>query len=222
MSNPSGLCRCGCGARTNLASETNKKRGQAKGEPLDYLRGHGTRKRPPDWPADKPLPRCACGCGQCVTLAKATEPGRGAVTGQPNRFVVGHYIRAVPGFHEEDRGYKTPCHIWEGQIDKLGYPRREAKSGTVLVHRQVWIAANGPLPPEIDAHHRCEQSDCVRLDHLEPRPRAVHLRAHRGVSPEKYEEILAVLRSAEESHAALARRFGVTSQYIAILRKSLA
>lgn len=42
---PAGLCECGCGSPTNLASATNRTKGYVKGQPLRYLQGHGTRKR---------------------------------------------------------------------------------------------------------------------------------------------------------------------------------
>lgn len=40
MSNPSGLCKCGCGARTKLARQSHTKLGWVRGEPIDYVRGH--------------------------------------------------------------------------------------------------------------------------------------------------------------------------------------
>jgi hypothetical protein len=45
---PVGLCQCGCGRRTGVASMTNKKYGYIKGEPLRYCHGHGSRKHGPD------------------------------------------------------------------------------------------------------------------------------------------------------------------------------
>lgn len=141
--------------------------------------------------------------------------------GHPNRFIVGHYDRSVPPPVESDRGYITACHIWQGQIDKIGYARRDVASGTVLAHRQVYIAAHGPIPPGMDVHHRCEQTDCVRLDHLELWTRSQHIRSHRGISPQKYEVICDALRSGEDTQAAVARRFGVSKSYIWELRKRL-
>lgn len=41
--NPSGLCLCGCGQKTNLATWTNYTSGDVKGTPKRYLRGHSTR-----------------------------------------------------------------------------------------------------------------------------------------------------------------------------------
>ena len=37
---PKGLCHCGCGRPTPVASRNRKNLGRIKGEPLNYLRGH--------------------------------------------------------------------------------------------------------------------------------------------------------------------------------------
>lgn len=39
--NPTGLCQCGCGAPTTLATSTARRRQALKGEPVRYLLGHG-------------------------------------------------------------------------------------------------------------------------------------------------------------------------------------
>lgn len=40
MSNPSGLCKCGCGQPTRIAPHSNRYHGWVKGQPLDYVHGH--------------------------------------------------------------------------------------------------------------------------------------------------------------------------------------
>ena len=47
--NPSGLCMCGCGERTRIASSNNAGHGHVKGQPLLYIKGHQARRR--GWPA---------------------------------------------------------------------------------------------------------------------------------------------------------------------------
>lgn len=43
--NPSGLCLCGCGLPTTLARQSDTKRGWVKGQPTDYVHGHGAALR---------------------------------------------------------------------------------------------------------------------------------------------------------------------------------
>lgn len=40
--NPTGLCRCGCGMRTPIATKTRASHGIAKGKPLFFIKGHRT------------------------------------------------------------------------------------------------------------------------------------------------------------------------------------
>ncbi len=37
---PYGFCHCGCGQKTNLARDTNPKRGDIKGQSVKYIKGH--------------------------------------------------------------------------------------------------------------------------------------------------------------------------------------
>lgn len=207
MSNPGGLCKCGCGQRTNISKQTNARRGYVSGEPMDYIRGHSSFRTPVEMRGFRPL--CACGCGEQVNISRSV-------------WRRGHHRKAdYPGFKTEDRGYITPCEIWQGTISYQGYPRYERGYGSVLVHRQVYIETSGTPPPGMDVHHLCEQTSCIRLDHLHLRSRADHVRAHRGVSPEKHQAILSAIRSGGESQAAIARRFGVSKSHIWRLRKDL-
>lgn len=43
MTKRDGLCLCGCGEATNVASKTSKARGDAQGQPLRYVYGHQSR-----------------------------------------------------------------------------------------------------------------------------------------------------------------------------------
>jgi hypothetical protein len=53
MSNPSGLCLCGCGRSTPNAKWANKAQGLKKGEPTHYLPGHHGRRSPVDYIVDE-------------------------------------------------------------------------------------------------------------------------------------------------------------------------
>jgi hypothetical protein len=49
--NPSGLCFCGCGQATPIATKTSAQWGHVKGQPTRYVRGHhpGHRGHAPGW-----------------------------------------------------------------------------------------------------------------------------------------------------------------------------
>jgi hypothetical protein len=49
-----GFCHCGCGGKTKLAQQTNKKFGWVKGEPVRYIMGHqNIGKRSHHWKGGK-------------------------------------------------------------------------------------------------------------------------------------------------------------------------
>jgi hypothetical protein len=41
---PYGFCHCGCGERTNLATQNHTRLGHVKGEPYRFIKGHAKRK----------------------------------------------------------------------------------------------------------------------------------------------------------------------------------
>ena len=48
---PKGLCQCGCGKTTAIATRNRNNLGWVKGEPLRYLRGHNNlAERGPETP----------------------------------------------------------------------------------------------------------------------------------------------------------------------------
>ena len=65
----------------------------------------------------------------------------------------------------EDRGYSSPCWIWQGRIDRGGYGRL---GDTTLAHRHAWETVNDPIPAGLTIDHLCRVRPCVNPDHLEP------------------------------------------------------
>ena len=122
---------------------------------------------------------CQCGCGQKTSIAQRRNTKFGHVKGEPVRFLYGHHRRKSPHrFLVEDRGYKTPCHVWQGGLTtEFGYaldwdPVAKKK---VLGHHATWIAKNGPIPSGLDLNHLCRVHPCINPDHLEPVTRAVSI-----------------------------------------------
>lgn len=78
---------------------------------------------------------------------------------------------------------------------------RKAESGYMVhrsdsnryEHRDVWAAANGPIPRDHQVHHKNKVRDDNRLENLECMSRSAHMRFH-GFSPEMVKHINAVRR----------------------------
>ena len=65
---PKGLCHCGCGRPTPIASRNRKNLGWIKGEPLNYLKGHNRCA-----PRGPEAPEGMKWCGTCKTMKDKTE-----------------------------------------------------------------------------------------------------------------------------------------------------
>ncbi len=117
---------------------------------------------------DQPIPigLCQCGCGEPTTIAKYKDRHKGWGRGQPKRYLPHHYRRLNVKWLPEDRGYTTPCHVWQGGTNPQGYGYGDASSRDAA-HRQAWVNAHGPIPPETPhVLHRCDQPPCVNVEHL--------------------------------------------------------
>lgn len=114
-------------------------------------------------------PACSCGCGQLVRQ-------------RHHRFRHGHNARGATrslpfasGYKIEDRGYSTPCWIWQRTTTKRdGQPRygrcwSERLQRQDLAHRVSWELASGrPFPVGLQADHLCRVTLCVNPEHVEP------------------------------------------------------
>lgn len=72
---------------------------------------------------------------------------------------------ASPEYVAEDRGHTTPCWTWQGKLTPDGYACRGSWSN--LEHRNVYVAAHGPIPEGHDLDHLCRVHACVNPAHLE-------------------------------------------------------
>jgi hypothetical protein len=75
--------------------------------------------------------------------------------------------RVIPPPLREDRGYATPCLIWQGRPSAQGYARITENGVTKAAHVVIWEREHGPLPPGHELDHLCYQRMCVELSHLE-------------------------------------------------------
>lgn len=98
--NPSGLCMCGCGEKTPLATVTNHERGNIVGKPVRYVHGHNTRLSPVEYVEDEN----GCWIWQRAISQKgygtATDRRRSAPQSPAHRVVYEREVGPVPdGYH---------------------------------------------------------------------------------------------------------------------------
>lgn len=93
------------------------------------------------------------------------------------RFIRGHNGRKAVRYVEEDRGYESPCWIWQlVRHRKTGYGQVRDGDRKVYAHRQMYEQARGPVPPGLELDHLCRVHACVNPDHLEPVTRQENVR----------------------------------------------
>ena len=127
-------------------------------------RADGFRDGRPHQPI--PAGMCQCGCGQATATATCDHRPTGRKKGVPLRYIHGHNRRRNYGWVEEDRGYVTPCWIWQGGIEASGYGYTCRDGRKCVVHRQAWVDANGPIPAGLLVCHHCDVPACMNPAHL--------------------------------------------------------
>jgi hypothetical protein len=68
------------------------------------------------------------------------------------------------------------CIKWNGKHRQSdGRPVTDDKQ---YAYRYLWELEYGPLDSDLMLHHKCENSWCVNLDHLEPMTQSQHMKEH--------------------------------------------
>jgi hypothetical protein len=177
---------------------------------------------------------CECGCGNPAPIAKVTRTERGQVKGQPVRFIAGHNNRGMDRsgprkvhYVEEDRGYITPCWIWQLRLtlpnhrSDGGYGKLRHKGREYLAHRFYYQQAKGPVPEGLELDHLCRVRSCVNPDHLEPVTRLENMRRS-GSSKLTIEQAREIERLCAQglSSYKIAPMFGISRQTVDLIRKN--
>lgn len=128
---------------------------------------------------EQPYGLCWCGCGQKTKVQTKPRPNFGEVAyikGTPLRYIRGHRHRVLQHSLEEDRGYKTPCWVWQLKIADNGYGHATVGGRSKLAHRHIYEKHNGPIPVGLSLDHLCRVRACVNPAHLEAVPMYVNQR----------------------------------------------
>ena len=160
-----------------------------------------------------PVGYCQCGCDQKTTV----------YLGKPRRFINGHHGRKGIRYTVENRGYETPCWIWQGSITIHGYGhhvfRRNGKLHSTGAHRLVYAKCKGEIPEGLELDHLCAPyggpRSCVNPDHLEPVTPAVN--RQRGKSAKlTADDVVKVRRLKNDglTQRAIAERLSVSPSLI--------
>ncbi len=123
---------------------------------------------------------CQCGCGQPTSISSRNHTQSGRVKGMPYRYIRGHQPKPSRGsdveYVEEDRGYKSPCWVWQLHKSVDGYGRKTSHKKPRSAHRFYYERYVGPIPEGLTLDHLCRVRACVNPSHLEPVPWLVNLR----------------------------------------------
>ena len=163
-------------------------------------------------PSDpNPSGLCMCGCGGETTIYTYTNTSLGRYRGHHAKYIHGHNaVRTLEYYRVEDRGYTTPCWMWQRNTDEKGYALMNIKRRTHRVHRLFYEQKHGPIPHGKQLDHLCRNHSCVNPDHVEPVTPAENVR--RGnvarLTENDVREIRVLLKQCmPKSH--IARRFNV-------------
>lgn len=60
----------------------------------------------------------------------------------------------------------TDCVEWLGTRKESGYGVVSSGGRKYRAHRVVWTVCRGPIPPGMCVCHRCDNPNCINIDHL--------------------------------------------------------
>jgi hypothetical protein len=164
---------------------------------------------------------CRCGCGEKTALPKKTNRLIGRIAGLPLLYRHGHNRRKSPlEYKAADRGYATPCWIWQRTINDHGYGIGYDGTDNVPAHVLCWERIHGKVPDGTELDHLCRVRSCVNPDHVEAVLHVINVQ--RGSSAKLTPEQVIEIRNLQKSGMTLAelgKRYGVSYQNIGYIWK---
>lgn len=117
----------------------------------------------------------------------------------------------------EDRGYATPCLIWQGATNTNGYGVIRHEGRNRVVHVLAYEETKGPIPDGLELDHLCGVHACLNVDHLEPVTHVENMR--RGKSTRLTAADVAAIRASTSKPRELAEQYGVHVSWIHRIRR---
>lgn len=155
---------------------------------------------------------CCCGCPGITRVPTQNVAARGWFVGVPVLFLTGHARRRSPiRMIVEDRGYITPCHVWQWAHHPAGYGVMRVNGRNQSAHRFEYEKVHGPIPKKMYIDHLCRVPACINVDHLEMVTNAENIRRGLRASITEVDvERLFALRRTGLTWKAIAPMVGVT------------
>lgn len=186
-----------------------------------------------------PYGHCQCGCGELSGLARQSDTERGWRNSHPKRFINGHNtnLRTYPAkeqrfWEKVDKRGPNECWNWTHGRDRGGYGTFGDFKRSGKAHRYSYELHFGPIPPNTDVCHKCDNPSCVNPNHLFLGTRQVnvddmvakdrHTRGERSVQARLNESQVKAIRqriSKGEPTSVLAHEFGVSQATICDIKE---
>lgn len=127
-------------------------------------------------------------------------------------------------------GVTTPCRVWRGATNNMGYGVLRRGGRAWLLHRWIMRLAGEEIDGKV-VMHLCDNPPCFRFDHLrvgshrdntQDMVRKGRARGNANPSPDRKltGEQVRFVRTSSRSARSLAREFGVTHRVIADIRNN--
>jgi hypothetical protein len=131
-------------------------------------------------------------------------------------------VRGKPRYIVEDRGYMTPCWIWQGAHYANGYGSVHVpgtRNNSTYSHRFFYEWFKGRIPPSRELDHLCRVRECCNPNHLEAVTRKTNARrgAKSKLTPEQVARIKILLANGR-AVITIADEFGISSREIYSIR----
>ncbi len=132
--------------------------------------------------------------------------------------------RYKPDYALEDRGFDTPCWIWQKSIKASGHGQVAVAGSPMLAHRHYYELEKGPIPKRAQVVQKCGVRACVNPDHLEVISMKERNRRSALTKLDK-RQVKKIRREAENTgyneKLRIAEKYGISWQHLyAILRGS--